>query len=113
MNWQEAALNARLHPPEWALNLLAAMAVPSSGQWHIVSGHYWRYSTGGMTFNLRKLVSENPASFFGPWATLEHVCSGCGKVYSSTGIHDQAELGAVLEHWPPVCSCVSRETMEG
>ena len=105
MNWQEEALNARSQPPQWAKDLLTAMAVPNTGQWHIVSGMHWRYSLDGMVFNLRKLVSENPASFFGPWATLEYVCLNCGHSYSSTGIHDQAELGAMLEHWPPVCSC--------
>ncbi len=103
-DWQSAAMDARHQPPEWATSLAARMGLPDSGQWHIQLPNWWRYSVDGYTFNIRKLLSTEPG-FFGPWATLEYVCGACGKVHSSQGIHDQSELGAVLQSWPPICQC--------
>jgi hypothetical protein len=103
-NWQDAALDARHKPPEWATSLAARMGLPDNGQWHIQIPNWWRYAVDGYVFNMRKLISTEPG-IFGPWATLEHVCLTCGKAHSSTGIHDQSELGAVLQAWPPICSC--------
>jgi hypothetical protein len=79
------------------------MGVPATGAWHMVSALHYRYSVDGVVFNLRKLVSEQPG-FFGPWATLERVCSQ-GHAWVSSGIHDQSELGAALGAMPEVCQC--------